>query len=84
MIGAPDPGRTREDHEIAFAALRFGVAEVIHRDEEPPPRDVTIEAAKQRFEHENTTSWPVDDPGYVQGVVSSHQIDTAIRSRVRS
>ena len=36
-----------------------------------------IAAAKRRFEKEKVHSWPVGDHNYLQGVVSSHEIETA-------
>jgi len=38
---------------------------------------VDIAGAKQRFENEKVHSWPVGDHNYLQGVVSSHEIETA-------
>jgi CBS domain-containing protein len=34
-------------------------------------------SAKRRFEEEKCNSWPVADRDYLQGVVSSHQIEAA-------
>jgi CIC family chloride channel protein len=36
-----------------------------------------VAGAKQRFEKEKVHSWPVGDHNYLQGVVSSHEIETA-------
>ncbi len=39
--------------------------------------DLHVAAAKQRFEKEKVHSWPVGNRDHVQGVVSSHEIETA-------
>lgn len=38
---------------------------------------VDVAGAKQRFEKEKVHSWPVGDHNYLEGVVSSHEIETA-------
>ena len=53
------------------------VSEVMHRDAEALPADATVDVAKQRFNQEKCTSWPVGKGDYVEGVISSHQIETA-------
>lgn len=64
-------GESREE----LAGIR--VSEVMHIASDPLPLDATVEAAKQRFNQEKCTSWPVGDDGYLRGVVSSHQIETS-------
>ncbi|HEY6989712.1 MAG TPA: chloride channel protein [Bryobacteraceae bacterium] len=39
--------------------------------------EVDVAAAKQQFEKEKVHSWPVGDHNYLQGVVRSHDIETA-------
>ncbi|MFZ0594632.1 MAG: chloride channel protein [Bryobacteraceae bacterium] len=53
------------------------VSEVMHTGAEALPADSSIDVAKQRFKQEKCTSWPVGNGDYVQGVISSHQIDTS-------
>ncbi len=53
------------------------VSEVMHADAEPLPADADVESAKKRFADEKCNSWPVGERKYVQGVISSHQIEIA-------
>jgi CIC family chloride channel protein len=53
------------------------VGNVMHTGVEPLSPDAGVAAAKQRFESEQCNSWPVGDPNYLQGVISSHEIETA-------
>ena len=39
--------------------------------------DVDVATAKQQFEKEKVHSWPIGDHNYLQGVVRSHDIETA-------
>ncbi len=53
------------------------VSEVMQTSVVPVPIEANIDAAKQRFEQEKCTSWPVGNDSFVQGVISSHQIETS-------
>ena len=64
-------GESRDE----LAGIR--VNEVMQGNVEPLPIDASIETAKARFNQEKVTSWPVSDNGYLRGVISGHQIETA-------
>ncbi len=64
-------GESREE----LAGVR--VSEVMHSGVEPLPPDADMASAKRRFEQEKCNSWPVADSDYLQGIVSSHQIEAA-------
>ncbi len=64
-------GESRDE----LAGIR--VSEVMRAGVQPLPPDANMANAKQRFEHENSNSWPVADGNQLLGVISSHQIETA-------
>jgi CIC family chloride channel protein len=64
-------GESREE----LAGIR--VSDVMQPNANPLPLDATIGTAKSRFEEEKSTSWPAGDPHHLQGVISSHQIETS-------
>jgi CIC family chloride channel protein len=53
------------------------VGNVMHTGVEPLSPDAGVAAAKERFDSEKCNSWPVGDPNYLEGVISSHEIETA-------
>lgn len=53
------------------------VGDVMQAGVELLSASVDVAGAKQRFEKEKVHSWPVGDHNYLQGVVSSHEIETA-------
>ncbi len=53
------------------------VSEVMEAAAEPLPAEADIDAAKARFDEEKCASWPVGSRNYLEGVVSSHQIESA-------
>ncbi|MDQ2833440.1 MAG: chloride channel protein [Acidobacteriota bacterium] len=64
-------GESREE----LSGIR--VSEVMHVNADPLPLDANIDTAKLRFDQEKSTSWPVGDINRLQGVISSHQIETS-------
>lgn len=64
-------GESREE----LAGIR--VSEVMHTGVEPLAMDADIDTAKLRLVQEKCSSWPVGGRNDVQGVISSHEIESA-------
>ena len=61
----------------ASSAGSISVGNVMQTGVELLSTNVDVAGAKQQFEKEKVHSWPVGDHNYLQGVVSSHAIETA-------
>ena len=64
-------GESRDE----LAGVRVG--EVMRADVDPLPLEADVNAAKTRFDEEQSHSWPIGERKYVRGVVSAHQIEAA-------